>query len=314
MSDLGRSQQEGRGMKSKASRSVRFFAAMTVLAALALAGCETTGPGASAPPSVRLYVFDCGTLHIPDAALERFSVKRAEIATSDLSMACFLVAHPKGTLFWDAGGLPDAAWKPTGAPVKHRVVLLPGAGERDVTMTKPLLPQLAEAGYSPANITYLALSHYHWDHTGHANSFASATWLVRQGERDAMFGEKPPFASLPSNYSALKNSKTLIISGDHDVFGDGTVVIKPAPGHTPGHQVLHVELAKTGGVVLSGDLYHYAASRALQRVPTFDVAQEQSRTSRAGIESFLKESGAQLWIQHDAVGNAKLKKAPAYYD
>src|SRR2546426_12705988 len=111
------------------------------------------------PPSVRLYVFDCGTLHIAD--LGRFQLKKEEVATSDLSVACFLVAHPKGTLIWDTGAVPDPAWKPTGAAVTHHVVL-PDSQERDVTMVKPLMAQLAEVGYSPADITYLALSHYHY--------------------------------------------------------------------------------------------------------------------------------------------------------
>lgn len=291
-----------------------------VVAALAfavlpcVAGQAASSPvrHAKPPQSVRLYVFDCGTLHIADTG--RFRLKKEEVATSDLSVACFLVTHPKGTLIWDTGAVPDTAWKPTGAAVTHHVVL-PDSQERDVTMIKPLKAQLAEVGYSTADITYLALSHYHYDHTANANEFAGATWLVRHAERDAMFAEKPPGVTQPSTYAALRNSKTLILESDeHDVFGDGTVVIKAAPGHTPGHQVLYVKLAKTGGVVLSGDLYHYPEERTLDRVPTFEFNQEQTRASRVTIDAFLKKTGAQLLIQHDFMANAKLKKAPAYYE
>ena len=82
------------------------------------------------------------------------------------------------------------------------------------------MPQLAEAGYSPSDITHLALSHYHYDHTANANAFASATWLVRQVERDAMFAAKPPGVTRPSSYAALKNSKTVIIESDeYDASG-----------------------------------------------------------------------------------------------
>jgi N-acyl homoserine lactone hydrolase len=70
-------------------------------------------------------------------------------------------------------------------------------------------------------------------------------------ERDAMFAAKPPDKVNPANYSALKDSKTVIIpADDYDVFGDGTVVMKLAPGHTPGHQVLFLKLKKTGPIVL----------------------------------------------------------------
>jgi len=179
---------------------------------------------------------------------------------------------------------------------------------------KPLLAQLRDLGYSAQDVTYLALSHYHFDHTANANEFAGSTWLVRQLDREAMFSDKAPFATQPSTYAALRNSKTVLITGDHDVFGDGTVILKATPGHTPGHQSLYVKLKNTGAVLLSGDLYHYRQSRTLQRVPKFDANPEQTRSTRAVVEAFLVKTGAALWIQHDYLENAKLKKAPSYYD
>lgn len=263
-------------------------------------------------PDVRLYVFDCGTLHIAD--LGRFHLERKEVSTSDMSVACFLIAHPKGTLIWDTGAVPDAAWKPTGTAVTYHIVL-PDSQQRDVSIARSLQEQMAEAGYTASAITHLALSHYHYDHTANANEFAGAIWLVRQAERDAMFAAQPPGVTQPSTYEDLRNSKTLIITDDeYDVFGDGKVVIKAAPGHTPGHQVLFVRLAKTGPVVLSGDLWHYPQERTLDRVPTFEFNAEQTRATRVAIEAFLKKSGAQLWIQHDFTANASLRKSPGFYD
>jgi glyoxylase-like metal-dependent hydrolase (beta-lactamase superfamily II) len=264
------------------------------------------------PRSVKLYVFDCGTLDIAD--LGRFQLKRDEVVRSELAVACYLVVHPEGTLIWDTGAVPDSAWQPTGAAVTYQVVL-PDGGERAVTLVRPLMPQLAQLGYVPADITYLALSHYHYDHTANANAFAGATWLVRQDEHDAMFAETPPGVTQLASYAALRNSKTLILTGDeHDVFGDGTVIIRAAPGHTPGHQVLYVQLPATGGVLLSGDLYHYPEERTLGRVPTFEFDRAQTRLTRAALEAFLHETGAQLWIQHDFAADARLKKAPRYYE
>ncbi len=280
-------------------------------AALVLLAAQVKS-GAKPPRSLRLYVFDCGTLHIAD--MGRFQMKKEDVATTDLSVPCFLIAHPKGTLIWDTGAVPDAAWKPAGRPTTQHVVL-PDSQQRDVTMVKSLAAQLGELSYSPEDISYLALSHYHYDHTANSNAFARSTWLVRKIERDAMFAEKPPGTTQPSTYSALRNSKTVALTGDeYDVFGDGGVVIKSAPGHTPGHLVLYLRLAKTGAVVLSGDLYHYTEERALDRVPTFEFNQQQTRTTRVAIDAFLKKTGAQLWIQHDFNGNAKLKKSPDFYE
>jgi N-acyl homoserine lactone hydrolase len=254
------------------------------------------------PKSVRLYIFDCGVLRPADAAM--FNFKKEEIAVLDMSVPCFLVAHPKGTLMWDVGVVPDSDFKPDGSPVTQGMI----------SVTKPLKPQLAALGYAPEDITYLSLSHYHLDHTANANLFAGSTWLVSQPERDAMFAEKPTPLTVPDHYSALKNSKAVTLTAtDYDVFGDGTVIIKSAPGHTPGHQVLFLKFAETGPVLVAGDLYHYQEERTTHRVPTFEFNKEQSLASRAMIEEFLKKSGAQLWIEHDYAANAKLKKAPAYY-
>jgi glyoxylase-like metal-dependent hydrolase (beta-lactamase superfamily II) len=116
-------------------------------------------------------------------------------------------------------------------------------------------------------------------------------------------------------YAALKNAKTKVLHGeDYDVFGDASAVIKAAYGHTPGHQVLIVKLAKSGTIVLAGDLYHYQAERGTDKVPGFEFSKEQSLASRAKIEALVKQTGAQLWIEHDLANFRRLKKAPEFYE
>jgi N-acyl homoserine lactone hydrolase len=266
-----------------------------------LTGAQTNK--AQPPRSVRLYVLDCGTLDIPD--LTPYQLTRSDIATNVMSVPCFLIAHPRGTLMWDVGVVPDRLIPPGGT----------GTLRSYGTSTKRLETQLREIGYAPGDITYLSLSHFHWDHVGNANMFAGSTWLVRKAERDMMFSDPPSPRTEPAHFSALKNSRTtLITTADYDVFGDGRVVIKGAPGHSPGHQVLFVDLANSGPVVLSGDLYHYPEERALKKIPTTEFDREQSAASRAAVEAFLTRAHAQLWIEHDFNGNSKLKKSPSYYD
>ena len=269
-------------------------------------------PKAAAPVrTVRLYVFDGGTLESDPA---RYHLTKEDVGVTQLSVTAFLVVHPKGTLMWDTGAIADNVWTPSGRPIRRRLVLSDST-ERFVTLSKPLIPQMRAIGYPPELVNYLALSHYHWDHTANANAFVGSTWLVRKEEHDLMIPDKAPVVGYPSTFADLKRAKTtLIATDDYDVFGDGTVVIKKAPGHTQGHQVLYVKLAKTGGVVLAGDLYHYTAERTLKRFPTFEVDEAKSRKSRAAIDMFLDKSGAQLWIQHDFQGMAKVKKAPQYYE
>jgi glyoxylase-like metal-dependent hydrolase (beta-lactamase superfamily II) len=174
---------------------------------------------------------------------------------------------------------------------------------------------MAAAGYSPSDVDFFALSHYHSDHTANANDFAGATWIVQKAERDAMLADKPQGIIQPKSYSALRNAKTKILNDeDFDVFGDGAVVVKSAPGHTPGHQVVFVRLAKTGPVVLAGDLYHYPEERTTGRIPTFEFNAEQSRAARVKIEAFVKQIGAELWIEHDIATHAKLPKSPKFVE
>src|SRR5438034_10120662 len=70
-----------------------------------------------------------------------------------------------------------------------------------------------------------------------------------------------------------------------------------------------VKLAKTGPVLLSGDLYHYPEERQLHRVPTTEFNAAQTTASRAAVDAFLKDTCAQLWIQRDFIATARLQKS-----
>src|SRR5580765_5161965 len=119
------------------------------LAALAIVPFTATGQQKKpvAPKSVRLYILDCGD--ITGVGEAPFGFKQGQLADSRMVTPCYLVVHPRGTMMWDTGEIPDADFK--GNPTK--------AGA--FAITRPLLPQLAALGYRPADITYLALSHYH---------------------------------------------------------------------------------------------------------------------------------------------------------
>jgi glyoxylase-like metal-dependent hydrolase (beta-lactamase superfamily II) len=288
--------------RSVLRRSLAVFASLIAAAALEAQSTAVTSP--------RLYVFDGGVLASETA---RYRLTDADVEEVSLSVASFLIVHPRGVLMWDAGAVADHE-RTGGVGYEQRLVRRDGA-ERFVKLAPTLTSQLAAAGFQPSDVTYLALSHYHWDHTADANLFAGAQWLVAQKEHDAMFSPNPAGGTRPETYQALKNARTTLITAkEHDVFGDGTVVIRQAPGHTEGHTVLYVKLAKTGGVVLTGDLYHYPAERTLNRLPTFEVSEAETSASRAELEGFLTRTGAQLWIQHDLAAFRKLKKAPEYYD
>jgi N-acyl homoserine lactone hydrolase len=270
----------------------------------AVPGLAQTAP--AAPKSPRIYIFDCGTIQGMDVTLYGF--KDGEVQIHDFVVPCYLIVHPKGTLIWDVGTMPDSALS-GGGPVTQGVM----------TIRRTLRSQLAEIGYQPEQINYLAFSHYHTDHTANANDFAKSTWLVRQAELDLMFGPPPaPGAARriiqTQSFSALKDSKRKVLTeNEYDVFGDKTVLIKSAPGHTPGHQVLFVKTRNDGPVLIAGDLYHYPEEGPLNRFPTFEFDKAQSAISRREIAEFVKKHKAQMWIEHDPATYQKQKKSPAFY-
>ncbi len=139
--------------------------------------------------------------------------------------------------------------------------------------------------------------------------------MIQETEYHAAFYDaesNPVFR--PPLYSELANSTKVLLQGDHDVFGDGSVMIISAPGHTPGHQVLKLELENFGPLVLSGDLYHFEVSRMLRRTPVFNTDAEETLRSMNRVEVLTQEAGATFWIEHSLELANSLNLSPYYYD
>jgi glyoxylase-like metal-dependent hydrolase (beta-lactamase superfamily II) len=290
---------------SAISYTRRWVSAALAVAILAAGAVFGPAPARAETPAVKLYIFDLGWLKARDPKV----LTDRGVTVTDMSVVAYLIVHPRGTLLWDAGTIPDALVKPEGTVVAR------------ATVNKTLAGQLAAIGYKPADITYLALSHMHYDHSANANAYAGSTWLVQRPERAAMFPEPPQTNSIVEpdvveKFSALKTAKTKILDGDYDVFGDGSVVIISTPGHTPGHQSLFLKLAKFGPLLLSGDLYHYPAERTLKDFLPFAGRgnDAQEAVSKAKVEALVNKEGATLWIQHDIINDKHLNKSPAFYD
>ena len=134
-------------------------------------------------------------------------------------------------------------------------------------------------------------------------------FLKKQGFADAEVERQPTRTvdKLARDYAGQQNERFRYVV-------TASVVVKSAPGHTPGHQVLFVRLAKRGPVLLAGDLYHYPEERSTGRTPAFETDRAQTLVTRARIEAFLKQTGATLWIEHDLATHATLPFAPAFID
>lgn len=278
------------------SRAARAILPLLLLAFAAL----TRATGAA--PDLRLYVLDCGRLDIRD--LRMFDDSGAlDGKPGTMSVPCFLIHHPKGMLLWDTG-LGDAiADRPGG------IELAPGIR---ATVQVKLVDQLKALGLTPADIDYLAFSHWHEDHTGNANLFGKASWILQRRELLAATGHAPPpFESL-APVAAWRHVRKRIIDGDADVFGDGSVRILSMPGHTPGHQVLEIHLPQAGTVLLAGDLYHSRENRRFRRVPRVNVDRARTLASMRRFEAIAVRDHARVVIPHDQRDVAALPRFPAF--
>ena len=263
-----------------------------------VAGSDTTGP--------KLYVFDCGRIRLPN--IEAFNLQETDTDVRELSAPCYVVDHAKGQLLWDAG-LPSEVAAAEGWVVRPDGL----ANTLDETLASQM--QRMSLGFGMDTLEYVAFSHIHWDHVGASNDVTSGTWLVQQGDYDAAHaeGNMSVPAVQPELLVGIKERPTQVLSGDHDVFGDGTVQLIAADGHTPGHQVLFLDLAETGPVVLSGDLYHFQFSRVNRVVPLFNVDAERTLQSMDKVEASVTMTGADFWLQHDARLFESQQKAPGFY-
>lgn len=252
---------------------------------------------------VSISVLDCGRIEARKPSMFNPNISDDKPLLS--ANSCYLISHPNGRLLWDTG-LNDALNQvPEGATVMD--------GAFHFSLPKTLLGQLSELGLKPSDIDYLTLSHLHADHTGNANLFSTAKWLIQTPEYQVAFDPKRSAQQGfdLTQYQALKDS-ALQIEGDHQVFGDGSVVIISAPGHTPGHQTLYVDLPNYGPIVLSGDLYHSHLNRKQKAIPVFNQPQ-QTKHSFAKVEALLSATNAELWIGHDMDEFTGKQLAPYQY-
>jgi len=212
---------------------------------------------------VILHVLDGGTVQANK--LELFSEDTTYTGQSrGFADAYYVIKHPKGNLMWDAGlpenlvGIPQPFTDPSGAFT--------------VSRKDSLDNQLKSIGMSIDSIDYIALSHSHFDHTGHANRLKDATWIVQETEYNFVTNDsaKTKATDIYNSIKELTNVKK--INGDYDVFGDSTV--------------------------LTGDLYHIEENRTFKRAPIFNFDIPMTKESMDTFEVFAKKKNADVFIQH----------------
>jgi N-acyl homoserine lactone hydrolase len=250
--------------------------------------------------NVKLHAFTCGTI---SGALANFMVGGEGDVT--IPVPAYLIEHPKGRALFDTGLHPDLQHDPAGRlgprlAKMFRVGFRPG---------EEVSARLEAIGRDPGKIDLLISSHLHFDHVGGNALIPNATMLVQRREWDA--GMDPDAAVKrgfnPRDYDL--GHKTRIVDGEHDVFGDGSVMCLPTHGHTPGHQSLKVRL-DSGDVVLAADACYFCQTLRERRLPPAMYDRAAMLASLDRLEA-LERGGARIFFGHDPEFWRTVPQAPA---
>nr|WP_283254684.1 N-acyl homoserine lactonase family protein [Luteimonas galliterrae] len=241
---------------------------------------------------------DCGELWTYN--LDELSDTRAYVGQSKYFVgSCYLIRHGDAYLLWDTGLAKTYLNKPF------------ARGDADSTsLGATVVDQLAKIGVEPAQISVVGISHYHLDHVGQAADFPQAKLLIGKGDFDVL--GRPEHEARSEFFAPWLREGADVekVVGDHDVFGDGSVMMLDLPGHTPGHHGLLVRLPKRGNVLLSGDVVHFRENMASMGVPSFNTDRAQSLASMDRFEKLARNLKATLIIQHEEKDVAKLPAFP----
>jgi len=207
-------------------------------------------PPASPPAAMSISALPTGSMESKAAFAFRGG---AWNDVRQFSMTALLVRHPKGNLVIDTG---------FGKNVDEHVKMMPALMQKMTTYRKgtPVAAQLAGGGIKPGDLAGVILTHAHWDHVSGLDDLGGVPVLVDAAEKGFIDAKTHNTELLNSfnniNYKQydFEGGPYLGFPNSHDVWGDGSVVIVPAAGHTPGSVIVFVNLPSGTRYALLGDL------------------------------------------------------------
>jgi glyoxylase-like metal-dependent hydrolase (beta-lactamase superfamily II) len=205
-------------------------------------------PPASPPAGMSISALPTGTYETPAALAFRGGSWKD---TRQFATTALLVRHPKGNLLIDTG---------MGKNVDEHVKTLPAMQRTPYTKGIPVAAQLAVGGIQPGGLAGVIPTHAHWDHISGLEDLGGVPVLVSTAGK-AFIDTKRADTELLNSFRAV-NYKPYDFEGgpylgfpkSHDVWGDGSVVIVPAPAHTPDSVVVFVNLLSGARYAALGDL------------------------------------------------------------
>jgi N-acyl homoserine lactone hydrolase len=248
--------------------------------------------------TAKLYAITCGHLTIPTAFL-----LAGREGTTRVPITSYLIEHPRGRVVFDSGMHIKTQHNPTA----HVGDVLAKLHQFDYGTGEDIAARLGEIDIDPASVSHVINSHLHFDHCGGNALLPNATVVMQRAELDAAKegGEVRGYVTADFDTGQARQ----LIDGEHDLFGDGSVVLIPTYGHAPGHQSVRVRTDK-GEFVLCGDACYLRESLDTMTLPGI-IADPDGVTRAFQLFRDLQGSGATIMYGHDLEFWKAIPQAPA---
>ena len=249
--------------------------------------------------TIELFALTCGWLTGPAGGFLAGEEGRLRVP-----VPCFLIDHPRGKVLFDSGLHPQTQTDPVGRlAAKAKIFDVHFLAGEDVAS------RLASVDLDAGKVDYLINSHLHFDHTGGNALLPNATVVVQRREWEAGIDAELAAANYYDEQDYRTGQEVKLVDGEHDLFGDGTIVCLPTFGHTPGHQSLRLQL-DGGPVVLTGDACYLRRTLEELHLPSV-VYDEQAMLRSLHSLRALQRQGARIFYGHDPEFWASVPQAPA---
>lgn len=248
--------------------------------------------------TTQLYALTCGYLTIPRAFM-----LAGEEGSITVPVPSYLIVHPKGRALFDTG-LHSAALHEPAAYVGEMLAAYHGfhfqPGEE-------VSARLKAIDIAPETIDIVINSHLHFDHCGGNAQLPNADILIQRRELEHARAVMSTNGYLTTDWDTGQRFR--VVDGEHDVFGDGSVVVLPTHGHTPGHQSLRVRTDEGGTFILCGDACYLKDSLEKLHLPGIIADKEAALAVFRSLRA-MQAAGARIMFGHDPDFWASIPQAP----